>query len=116
MANFSQPWVDPDFHRKTIHLTRVQKCAYEALLKACFAVGGTLPDSDSKLARICELDVRTWKKHRAVVLAFFYRVPEGWRQSRVDEDITRIEHKRSLARLAGAKGGLQTSIRWHRKH
>jgi uncharacterized protein YdaU (DUF1376 family) len=115
MANFSMPWVQKDFDRKTMHLSRLQKNAYRALLQACFENGGVLPDRDAKLAWICELDVRTWRKHREAILAFFYRVPEGWRQTRIDEDLARIAEKRSSAKISGAKGGLQTAIRWHRR-
>jgi uncharacterized protein YdaU (DUF1376 family) len=116
MANFSMPWVGADFDRKTVLLSKLQKEAYKSLLQACFDYGGELPDDDKKLAQITELDIRTWRKHRSTILAFFYRTEAGhWRQQRIDDDLARIERTRLRRQLAGQKGGLQTAIRWHRK-
>jgi len=115
MANWSMPWVQADFNRKTKRLTRLQRTAYRDLLQAAFDIGGELPDDDKLLARICDLDVRTWRKHRPILLAFFYRTADGWRHGRIDEDLERIATTRERRSLAGQKGGLQTAIRWHRK-
>lgn len=116
MANPFQPWQREAFNSKTLHLSRMQKAAYKNLLEVCFAVGGELPDDDKKLALICEIDVRTFRKHRALLLGFFYRTADGWRHQRVDEDLARISRQREKRAIAGQRGGLQTAIRWHRKH
>lgn len=57
MPNFSMPWVEADFRRKTQHLTRIQREAYRALLQACWDAGGVLPDDDKALARIFSLSL-----------------------------------------------------------
>lgn len=114
MANFSMPWVQADFERKTEHLTRMQKAMYKSLLEACFSCGGALRDNNPHLARICQVDGKTWLKHREVLLAFFYRTPEGWRQQRIDEDIERIIKTRLRTRLNASKGGLAMAMKWHR--
>jgi uncharacterized protein YdaU (DUF1376 family) len=113
MANFSMPWVDADFRRKTLRLSRLQRTAYRDLLQACFDAGGELPDDDKLLARICDLDVRTFRKHRAVLQSFFY---SGWRHHRIDEDLTKLADLKVKRALAGQKGGLATALRWYRKH
>lgn len=109
------PWVEADFRRKTIRLSRLQRDAYKALLQACFDCGGELPDDDKLLARICDLDVRTFRKHRAALRAFFYTSPDGWRHHRIDEDLARLAKLHEQRSSAGQKGGLATAIRWHRK-
>jgi uncharacterized protein YdaU (DUF1376 family) len=113
MANFAMPWVDADFRRKTTRLSRVQRTAYRDLLQACFDAGGILPDDDKVLARICDLDIRTWRKHRPVLQPFFYG---GWRHHRIDADLQRIVETKERHARAGQKGGLATAMRWHRKH
>lgn len=113
MANFSMPWVDADFRRKTQLLTRVQATAYRDLLQACFDAGGELPDDDRSLAYICRLDIRTFRKHRAILQSFFYA---GWRHQRIDRDLKRIAELRAKRSAAGHKGAVVTNIRWHRRH
>lgn len=107
------PWVDADFRRKTTRLTRIQRAAYRDLLQACFDAGGDLPDSDKLLARICDLDIRTWRKHRPILQAFFYA---GWRHRRIDQDLAKIANIKAQRAVAGQKGGVVTAMRWHRKH
>lgn len=116
MANFSMPWVEADFRRKTAHLTRVQRDAYRSLLHACFDAGGELPDRDKTLERIVDLDSRTWRKHRPVVLGFFYRTADGWRHQRVDEDIERIASIHKKRSSAGQKGVVARMIKQARRH
>lgn len=108
------PWVDADFRRKTVRLSWLQKAAYKSLLQACFDCEGELPDDDKLLARVCDLDVRTFRKHKSVLLSFFYSTADGWRHKRIDQDIAKIEHIRVQRTLAGQKGGLKTAMRWHR--
>lgn len=114
MANFSMPWVDADFRRKTLRLTRLQKACYKNLLQACFDCEGELPDDDKLLANICEIDVRTFRKYKPVLTGFFYRTADGWRHQRIDDDLTKITRIRAQRSLAGQKGGLKTSMLWHR--
>src|SRR4051812_34202 len=102
MKTFYMPWIGADFDRKTVNLNRYQKECYRRLLEACFHAGGVLIDKDRVLARICDTEVRTWRKHRELLLEFFYRTDEGWRQVRIDEDIKRIE-KAKTKRQLGAR-------------
>jgi uncharacterized protein YdaU (DUF1376 family) len=116
MANFSMPWVQADFDRKTLFLTRLQANAYRALLQACFDAGGELPDDDKRLSQICDLDVRTWRKHRSAVLAFFYLSEGGhWRQTRIDHDLTRLADLHQKRSLAGKKGVVARLIKQARR-
>lgn len=116
MANFSMPWVDADFRRKTRFLPRLQTNAYRDLLQACFDAGGELPDDDKTLAYICRLDIRTWRKHRSAVLAFFYQSEGGhWRQTRIDHDLTRLAELHQKRSLAGKKGVVARLIKEARR-
>jgi len=116
VANFAMPWVDADFRRKTTRLTKLQRNAYRDLLQACFDGNGILQDNNRRMAQICDIDLRTWRKHRPVLLAFFYQTADGWRHKRVDHDLARIAKIREQRSLAGQKGALQTAMRWYRKH
>jgi uncharacterized protein YdaU (DUF1376 family) len=116
MPKFSMPWVETDFRRKTQRLTRFQRDAYRALLQACFERDGELFDSDKHFAQICDLDLRTWRKHRTVVLAFFYRCGDTWRHHRIDEDLLRIRVIHEKRSLAGQKGVVARVIRSARRH
>lgn len=100
---------------KTLRLSRVQRAAYKNLLEVCFQIGGELPNDDKKLAQICEIDVRTFRKHKSILLGYFYRTVDGYRHQRVDEDLERIATLKAKRSLAGQKGGLRTAILWHRK-
>lgn len=115
MANFSMPWVEADFRRKTLTMSRLQREAYRSLLQACFDCEGVLPDDDKLLARICNLDVRTFRRHRPVLEPFFYTSPDGWRHHRIDEDLARLAKQRDRLSAIGQKGGLVTAMRWYRK-
>lgn len=117
MANFSMPWVEADFRRKTQHLRRFQREAYRSLLQACWDGHGTLPDDDGLLAKICDIDVRAFRKHREVLLGFFYH-SEGshWRHQRIDEDLNRIEIIHQKRSIAGQKGVVARMIKSARRH
>lgn len=110
------PWVEADFRRKTQLLTRMQANAYRNLLQACFDAGGELPDDDKKLAQICDIDIRTWRKHRPVVLSFFYRTVDGWRQRRIDDDLARLADLHQKRSAAGQKGVVARMIKQARRH
>jgi uncharacterized protein YdaU (DUF1376 family) len=112
MANFSIPWVETDFRRKTGHLSKLQGEAYRALLFACFERGGVLPDDDKKLAQICDIDIRTFRKNKAVLQAFFY---DGWHHRRIDEDLARIEAVHIKRSIAGQKGVVARLIKGARR-
>lgn len=114
MANFSMPWVDADFRRKTRALTRIERDAYKNLLQYCFDCEGEMPDSDKRLAQACDLDVRTFRKHKSVLMGFFYRTADGWRNQRIDDDLAKIASLKEQRSLAGQKGGLKTAMKWHR--
>lgn len=116
MANFSMPWVEADFRRKTQHLSRFQREAYRSLLQACWDGDGTLPDNDKLLAKICDIDIRAFRKHREVLLAFFYRSDAGWRQQRIDQDLERLAVIHMKRSIAGQKGVVARVIKNARRH
>lgn len=98
------PLVIGDYLKDTTRLTTEQHGAY-LLLIMTYWVEGPPPDSDEDLAAITKLDLKTWKKHRAKIQAFF-RIEDGrWRQKRADEELERWARKKEQYAERAAAGG-----------
>jgi uncharacterized protein YdaU (DUF1376 family) len=104
----SPPWMPlyiGDYRADTTHLNAVQHGAYLLLIMHYWQQAG-LPDDDQQLARIACMSIGEWRKHRAVLRAFF---GEGWRHKRIDREIEQAVVKYRRRAKAGKKGN---TVRW----
>lgn len=89
----------------TTDLTTEQHGAYLLLLMSCWKKGGLLPLADERLRAITRLDPDRWEECRDVVMPFFERTPEGYRQKRLTAELARAKanvEQRSAAGKASA--------------
>lgn len=93
-----------DWDSGTRHLDCEQDGAYGRLVRHYWR-NGPLPDDDAMLARIVGMELKRWRKVRAVLAAFF--VIEGglWRHHRVDAELERWTAKRARAIERARAGG-----------
>ena len=74
-------------------MTLEQQGAYRNLLDEAWLRGGTLPSDERILAKACG-DATRWKALRAVVLARFRKVGNGWHNDTLD-DVLALSVKRA---------------------
>jgi uncharacterized protein YdaU (DUF1376 family) len=105
----TRPWMPlyvADYRGDTTHLTTEQHGAYLLLLMAMWNAGGSLPNDDKTLARICNADPRRWRLSlRAVVLAFFDVVGKTIVQRRLKAEIAKLDELSEKRAEAGRQGG-----------
>jgi uncharacterized protein YdaU (DUF1376 family) len=110
----ARPWMPMywgNYLGDTGHLSTLQHGAYLLLIAQYWQHGG-LPDDDRQLAAITKLTLKTWRRQRPSLQAFFYN---GWRHKRVDAELARHEHIRAMRIAAGQKGGVISSINRFRR-
>lgn len=83
--NTWMPLYVADYLRKTTRLTTEQHGAYMLLIMD-YWVNGAPPDDDTALAQIVRLPLNTWRKHRAVILAFFSVKDGKWTHDRIEDE------------------------------
>jgi len=105
------PWYPDQFSAATSSWTWVERAIYRALLDAQWATR-TLPHSPNRLARICGMDVRTFRRPWETVKAKFQEVAEGGLQNyRLEQHrIAAFARKQAIAE-AGRAGGLAKAQR-----
>ena len=106
MTNGFNAWMPlyvADYLRKTTRLTTEQHGAY-CLLIMDYWVNGAPPDDDVALAQIVRLPINLWRKHRAVILAYFSVKDGKWTHDRIEDErmkafaITEVRRKGGQAR------------------
>ena len=102
-AAYMRFWVG-DFLKNTGHLSCAEVGAYTLLILFYFEQGG-LPDDDTRLARICRLNGRNWRRMRPTLEAFF---EPGWRHKTIDEEII-------VARGKAGKAAASSRVRWQKR-
>lgn len=75
----------------TTDLTTEQHGAYLLLLMSCWKKGGALPADEGRLRSITKLDPKPWAASRALLLAFFERDGEVYRQKRLTAELVRAQ-------------------------
>ena len=94
-----------DYLADTTHLNTEQHGAYLLLLMAMWRGGGRLPHDEARLAQITRLGLVAWRKHSAVLLAFFTETDGLLEQGRLIEEYLRATKNNDAQRANGAKGG-----------
>jgi uncharacterized protein YdaU (DUF1376 family) len=109
-----RPWMPfyiGDYIGDTRHLSTVQHGAYLLLIFSYWS-RGDLPDDDRQLANITRLSLKEFRRHRAVLQAFFHN---GWHHKRIDIELKRTFDIRMKRAAAGAIGGTVASINRFRR-
>lgn len=98
------PLVIGDYLKDTTRLNTEQHGAYLLLIMG-YWVDGPPHDDDEELSSITKLDLRTWRRHRAKIAAFF-RIEDGfWKHKRVEEELERWARKKAIYIERAAAGG-----------
>lgn len=79
-----------DYLIDTQHLTTEEHGAYLLLIMNYFNTGKSLPDDDKKLAQICKLGPKRFKKVRANISQFFSRREGQLFHKRIEKEIAEI--------------------------
>jgi uncharacterized protein YdaU (DUF1376 family) len=88
-----------DFARKTAHLTMLEEAAYRRMLDIYYATERPLPQSQVVIYRLVRARSHAEKLAVDIVLGeFFSESPDGWRNSRADEEILKSKDKSEKAR------------------
>jgi uncharacterized protein YdaU (DUF1376 family) len=107
---FMQLYVS-DFLGDTLHLSTEQIGAYMLLLMAMWNAGGSLPDDDAKLARVCRMSIKKWRVVSDDLMAFFQRENGQVLHNRLTKEIKKSESKSELRASAGAEGGRAKALK-----
>lgn len=109
MAVPFMPLYVADYLSDAAHLTTLEHGAYLLLIMTYWQRGEALPDDDRKLARICGLEPRTWKRIRPAISDFFETIDGKWLHSRVERELAAMRDKS----LKKRKGGLARAKQMH---
>lgn len=109
MADFPyMPLFTDAYLADTRHLSTEEHGAYLLLLMAAWrTVECTLPDDDTRLARIAGVGVKKWVKLRPVMEQFFTVDDNGWTQKRLLSERNRVTISRSQKSHAGKASALK---------
>lgn len=84
------PFYTGDYYRDTRHLSMLQHGAYRQLLDHCWDQKGPLPIELDKCFRICgAVNKEEQDCVKGIIEEFFVRMPDGFYQKRVQEEIER---------------------------
>ena len=95
-----------DYIRDTRHLSTLEHGAYLLLIMDAWTHDGLLPSDPKRLARIAGLSPKEWASSGSTIMDLFTEHEDGFRHSRVDQELTkanRIIGQRSEAGKASAQ-------------
>lgn len=99
------PFYIADYLRDTGHLTVSEHGCYMLLLMQGWPRNGLLPLDDERLRMLGRMNKREWKRSRETILAFFTRTENGYRQKRLDKEISIagaiVDQRKAAGRTAG---------------
>jgi uncharacterized protein YdaU (DUF1376 family) len=90
-----------DYLRDTGHLTTEEHGAYMLLIMQGWTREGLLPLDNDRLRMLARLDVKSWKRSKDTLLAFFTATPDGFRHKRVDRELSNTQAVVEQRRAAG---------------
>jgi uncharacterized protein YdaU (DUF1376 family) len=91
-----------DYITHTLHLSDAEDLAYRRLLDLYYMSEKAIPLSTEEVARKIRLDLDITE---SVLREFFDETPEGYRNSRCDEEIAKYQHQVETNRSLGKRGG-----------
>lgn len=100
-----------DYLSDAAHLSTLEHGAYLLLIMTYWQRGEALPADDRKLARICRVGPREWKRLKPVISEFFEVSCDNWSHSRIDRELANV-HAKSLKKR---KAGLARAKQMHSK-
>jgi uncharacterized protein YdaU (DUF1376 family) len=101
-----------DFLGDTMHLSTEQIGGYMLMLMAMWNAGGSLPNDDKKLARVCRMSAHLWKKNREEMLAFFEVTETGLTHGRVTKELGKIGRISEKNSQKGFLGGTAKALKY----
>ncbi len=100
-----------DYTADVQHLTCEQDGAYWRLLRAMWRAGGTLPNDDHKLSRICGLSLTRWLKISVDIMPLFVVENGLISQRRLTLEIQKANEKSQKRSEAGKIGARAKSLK-----
>lgn len=91
-----------DYITHTLHLSDAEDLAYRRLLDLYYMSEKAIPLNTEEVARKIRLDLDITE---SVLGEFFEKTPEGYRNSRCDEEIAKYQHQVATNRSLGKRGG-----------
>jgi len=110
---FMQLYVS-DYLGDTRHLSCEQHGAYMLLLMTMWNAHGSLPDDDTKLARMVCLSVKKWRGIKADVMEFFAVSDGVVTHPRLSRELQKSERQSESRASAGAKGGAAKALNYNK--
>ncbi|UVK37816.1 DUF1376 domain-containing protein [Mesorhizobium sp. AR10] len=107
---FMQLYVS-DFVGDTLQLSTEQIGAYMLLLMAMWNAGGSLPDDDTRLARVVRMSLKKWRAISADLLVFFERADGVLCHNRLTRELAKSMVKSEARAAAGARGGAAKALK-----
>jgi uncharacterized protein YdaU (DUF1376 family) len=98
-----------DHLAETMHLNAAQHGGYFLLLMAAWRAGGSLPDSDARLAAIARMSPAEWEQNRDTLAAFFTVADGAWRHESLTDEYERATNNKQKHSASGSKGAAK---RW----
>lgn len=102
-----------DYLGDTQHLSCEQHGAYILLLMTMWRAGGSLPNDDTKLARIVRLSPSKWARIADDIKAFFDVSNNALTQKRLAEELEKAIKKSEKRSEAGSRGGTAKALKYN---
>lgn len=113
MSEFpSLPLFTDAYLADTRHLSAQEHGAYLLLLMMAWRQPECrVPNDDETLARWASVDVRTWKRIKPKVMAFWTLAEDQWSQSRLSREREFVSKRAEVARQNGKHGGRPKTLK-----
>lgn len=90
-----------DYMSDAAHLSTLEHGAYLLLIMTYWQRGEALPSDPHKLARICRVGPREWKRLEPTLREFFQVSCGNWSHRRIDRELANVRAKSLKKRKAG---------------
>lgn len=94
-----------DYLRDTQHLTIEQSGCYLHILMAMWTHGGSLPNDEKILAKICRISARRWRAVNKPIMALLKVFDDKVSSKRLRKELTKARRTTAARRAAGKLGG-----------